>query len=78
MGKKVGLANRDYQRYLVHLVSVVSWEIQVWKETRAPLLPGPQALLVYLDRMVRKESLETLLMASQDPRERGVLQECQG
>lgn len=77
-GKKVVLANREYQRYLVHLVFVVAWEIQVWKGTRAPLLPGPQALLVYRDEMVRKESLETPLMASQDPQERGVLQECQG
>ena len=57
---------------------VVSREIQVWKGTRAPLLPDPQALPVYLDRMVRKESLETPLMATQDPQERGVFQECQG
>lgn len=48
------------------------------KVKRVPLLSGPQALLVHLEQGVRKESLETLLMASQDPRERGGFQECQG
>lgn len=78
MDKKVGVANQEYQKYLVHLVFVVTWEIQVLKVKRGPLLSGPQALLVHLEEMVRKEYLGTLLMATQDPRERGVLQECQG
>lgn len=28
MGRKVSLANQEYQKYLVHLVFVVTWEIQ--------------------------------------------------
>lgn len=78
MGKKVDLANQEYQKYLVHLVFVVTREIQVLKVKRVPLLSGPPAFLVHLEQGVRKESLETLLMATQDPRERGGFQECQG
>lgn len=78
MGKKVGLENREYRKYLVHLVSVVTQAIQVLKVKRALLPSGPQVLLVHLEPVVRKESPETLRMATQGPRERGVPQECQG
>lgn len=44
----------------------------------APLLLGPQALPVHLEQVVRRESPETLLMATQDPREGGAFRECQG
>lgn len=53
---------------------MVTWEIQVWEVKRGPLLSDPRAPPVYLEKMVRKESLETLLMATQDPREREVFQ----
>lgn len=78
MGKKVGLAHQENQEYLAHLVFVVTWEIQVLKVKRGPLLSGPQALLVHLEEVARKEYPEIMLMATQDPQERGVLQECQG
>lgn len=74
MGRKVGVANQGYQTYLAHLVFVVTWEIQVLEVKRGPLLSDPQASPVYLEKMVRKESLETLLMATQDPQEREVFQ----
>lgn len=53
---------------------MVTWEIQVWEVKRGPLLSDPRDPPVYLEKMVRKESLETLLMATQDPREREVFQ----
>lgn len=74
MGRKVGVANQGYQTYLARLVFVVTWEIQVLEVKRGPLLSDPQDPPVYLEKMVRKESLETLLMATQDPQEREVFQ----
>lgn len=78
MGRKVGLADPEYRKYLVHLVSVVTQAIQVLRVRGVPLPLGPQALLVHLERVDRKESPETLRMAPQGLRERGVSWECQG
>lgn len=66
------------KQFFLQQVFVVTWEIQVLKVKRDPLLSGPQALLVHLEEMAGKEYPEIVLMATQDPQERGVLQECQG
>ncbi|KAK1336696.1 LOW QUALITY PROTEIN: hypothetical protein QTO34_002731 [Cnephaeus nilssonii] len=71
MGKKVGLANQEYRKYLVHLVSVVTQAIQVLKVRGVPLPSGHQALLVHLERVVRKESPETLLWPPRAHRKEG-------
>lgn len=49
MGKRVNVANQESQKDLVHLVSVVIQENQVWEVKRGPPLLGPQALQVHLE-----------------------------
>lgn len=78
MGQRVSVANQEYQKYLVHLVFVVTKEIQVLEVQRGPPFLGPQALPVLVEQMGRKESWETLPTATQVPREREVLQGCRG
>lgn len=78
MGKKVGVASQDYQKYRVHLVFVVTWAIRVLEVKRGPPFLGPQASLVLVEQVVRKESWEKLPMANQVLQEREVFQECQG
>jgi len=54
------------------------WAIQVLEVKRGPPFSGPQAHLVLVEQMVRRESWETLPMADQVPQAREVFQECQG
>lgn len=44
MDRKAGEALQEGQKYQVHQVFVVMWEIQVLEVKRGPLLMGPQAL----------------------------------
>ena len=53
-------------------------EIQVLEVKRGPRLLGPQALRGHLEWMVREDPQETLLLATQDPQERGVFLDHQG
>lgn len=55
MGQKVSVANQECQRYPVHPVFVVTWEIRVLKVKRGPPFLGRQAFLVLVEQMVRKE-----------------------
>lgn len=77
MGRKASGASRECLEFQVHLVSVVTWEIQASKVKRGPPLLGPRDHLDLLEWMARKESQETLLLVTQDPLERGVFQEHQ-
>lgn len=77
MGRKASGANRECLGFQVHLVFVVTWEIQASKVKRGPPLLDPQAHLGLPERMARKESQETLHLVTQDPLERGVFQEHQ-
>lgn len=75
MDRKVSGANRECLEFQVHLVSVVSWEIQASKVKGGPPLSDPQAHLGLLEWMARKECLETLRLVTQGPLERGVFQD---
>lgn len=44
MGIKADVAHQEHRKYKVHLVSVVTWEIQVLEGKGGPPLLGPQAL----------------------------------
>lgn len=57
---------------------MVTWAIRVLEVKRGLPFLGPQAFLVLVEQMVRKESWETLPMANQVPQEGEVFQECQG
>lgn len=78
MDRKADRANQDCQEYRVHLVFMVTWEIQVLKEKRGPCLLDPQACLGHLEWMGRKDSQGSLHLVTQDPLEIGVFKECQG
>lgn len=49
MDRKAGEALQEGQKYQVHQVFVVMWEIQVLEVKRGPLLMGPQALQGHLE-----------------------------
>lgn len=75
MDRKVSGANREYLEFQVHLVFVVSREIQASKVKGGRPLSDPQAHLGLLEWMARKECQETLRLVTRDPLERGVSQE---